>query len=154
MSLFKTLDLVQRAERNFCDFMPIALQLPDGQRCSHMWNGPKGGFGRRAGTRILRPHMVSGNCYGAALSINPVVFYNLPSPSTPCSCSCDFLSSCLTTSQSTSIDDHYPLLDLLGYSRYGPYGSILAIVGSKRLFSGDTACSLAIYIKLSGRGGH
>ena len=101
------------------------------------------------------------NCYNAAPSIRIPIRNSvhsrtryIPSCSTTCrrqhqrcSCSCDFLSSCLTTSQSTSIDDHYyPLLDLLGYSRYG---SILAIVGSKCLFSGDTACSLAI---LSGEG--
>ena len=94
-------------------------------------------FGRRAG--ILRP------------MIYPVVFYNLSSPaSTPSSCSCDFLSSYPTTSQSTSIDDdYYPLLDLLGYPRYG---SILAIVRSKCLFSGDTTCGLAIYIELLGEG--
>ena len=109
------------------------------------WPKGRSTFGRRAGTGILRPHMVSGNCYGAAPSINPVVFY-LPSPaSTPCSCSCDFLSSCLTTSQSTSIDDHYPLLDLLGYSRYGPYGSILAIVGLKCLFFQDIQPAPAVW---------
>ena len=98
------------------------------------WPERRTPFGRRAG--ILRP------------MIHPVVFNNLSSPaSTPCSCSCDFLSSCLTT---TSInDDYYPLLGLLGYPRYG---SILAIVGSKCLFSGDTTCGLAIYIELSGEG--